>query len=178
MNSHASSAAELAWHLEQLCLWGITLREMGRCAGELLNPRLRRTHTRAGHDPGCFALGLPIPLVEAKLTELDTRDAQRFIFEPFSEAIREISAEAAQFSSWRAESARETILYAIHRRITPRAPAVSSTEPPATKLRRRQRPRLLLQPRPPPLDHALSSLDVSTRGSQRSRQSRGAASPE
>lgn len=114
------SAGELAWQLESLCRWGISLRTNGQCAVEHGNRAITRSHNRHGHDNGCFALGVPVALAKAKLAEWDGVGAKGFLLEAFAEAIAEVAAESAELGHWRSVAAHEAIVYAIRRRITPR----------------------------------------------------------
>lgn len=159
------SAGELAWQLEALCRWAISLRASGHCAGDRGNRAIRRRHDRHGHDSGCFALGLPVAVAKAKLAEWDGVGAQRFLLEAFAEAITEVATETARLGCWKSATAHEAIVYAIHRRITPRqTPRRSSQQ--------------LVPLRTPPSDCALLNVETRTRGSPRSRPPQDAASPE
>lgn len=141
-----NAAAELAWRIERLCLFGIELRAAGACLGLPRVSEFRRealphparprnfggtvdgaadgasrrryeAHARSGHGAGCRALGIPVEALDRALREWDAAGAQRLVREAIAEAVAELDAPG-----WTPTRARESVAYAIRRRITPAAP--------------------------------------------------------
>lgn len=137
--------SELAWRAVLLGQFGIELRAIDRCAGGmrvrdlLVSPckvtsredttrsTLRaaasraETHGRGGHDLGCASVGLPLSFIDQALAHWDAAGASALITEAMHEAVNDILKTAECSGAWTPGYARESLVYAIERRITPRA---------------------------------------------------------
>lgn len=122
----AGAAARLAAQVEARCLAGIGYRASGECVG--MHGR-RGSRTRAAdargvgpsHDVGCRAFGVPIRELVRQIRELDRVGVSPLLIEAVTEAAEEIDAwdAATDGPGWRERAARESLSYAIRKRITP-----------------------------------------------------------
>lgn len=144
------SGSELAWRALKLGVFGVDLRTIDHCAGSLrvkdltispagvtARPATTRseargeasraeTHGRSGHDAGCASLGLPLSLVDRALAQWDESGASGLLIEAMHEAVGDILEDTRRGGGWRQSYARESLSYAIERRITPRAETATS----------------------------------------------------
>lgn len=143
------SGAELAWCAITFGWLGIGLRAIDRCmggtrvqelvispAGVTVRPAVTssevrgaasraETHGRSGHDAGCASLGIPLTLIDRALGEWDDFGASALLTEAIHEAVDEILENTRRSGVWKPDYARESLSYAIERRITPRAAVVA-----------------------------------------------------
>jgi len=131
-------AAELAWLLLALFEHGLKARRRGWCLGELsagdvavtrqgidrARPsRFRRCalavsrwrHARRGHDPSCYAVGVPTRAAQRILRFWGRPETHEFARSLFEEAV-----QAAQGSP---AATAETLDFVVRNRIAPRMPA-------------------------------------------------------
>lgn len=144
------TAAEQAWLLEALCLIGAGCRERGWCVGELrpgdlvlspagltrcatpkrsarrVNLQRREKHLREGHDPGCWALGVPRSTQTRLLRAWGGGSVGSLLDEAIDQAVRELIVRAAT-APWSRLNAEETLRHAIRTRITPTPPHPQNT---------------------------------------------------
>lgn len=145
MQTSQLRGSELAWRAILLGQFGIGLRAIDRCAGGLRVKDLlvsasnvtsregmtrgtlraaesrAETHGRGGHDQGCASVGIPLSLIDQALARWDRSGASALITEAVHEAVNDILDTAERSCAWTPADARESLVYAIERRITPRA---------------------------------------------------------
>lgn len=119
------AAARLAERIERFCGVGIGHRAQGECVEPGVSGL---AHKRRGHDAGCATLGVPRRAISLTLDLWDDAGAGPLLLEAIDEAIGVIADEVAtpgglagssSSPAWSAAMARESVAYAIRRRITP-----------------------------------------------------------